>query len=241
MKWSLNSAWLATSARYSKTSSRGRAIVISTLTGSTARECTRGPSGGPAPDGQPAFGVVHDIGALGQLLSPRSAQLADERAAAEAVHPLTDQGGAPAVMAGGSIGGLRTDALAQQLALEVGLGDAEKGPQHGTFVRRRPPASCRRPLVAGSLTLVFWFGISGTSTAARSGPAGGKGPINKPNSAIGPIDTVVIIVTSTRPKPGRGAGGRGSGDGVNDVGHPGRNGVVPLRRMRLCRQPGRSR
>src|SRR3954467_15848770 len=99
MKWSLNSAWLATSARYSKTSSRGRAIVISTLTGSTARECTRGPSGGRGPDGQPAFGVVHDIGALGPPLSPRSAQLADERIATEAVHRLSDQGWSPVAMA----------------------------------------------------------------------------------------------------------------------------------------------
>src|SRR6478609_3947084 len=141
MKWSLNSAWLARSARYSKTSSRGRAIVISTLTGSTARECTRGRSGGPAPDGEPALGVMDDVGALGEVLAPRPTQLADECAAAETVHPLADQRGAPAVVAGGSIGGLRTDALAQQLTLEIGLGDAKKRPQHGTFVRRRPPAS----------------------------------------------------------------------------------------------------
>src|SRR5689334_5522921 len=228
MKWSLNSAWLARSARYSKTSSRGRAIVISTLTGSTARECTRGRSGGPAPDGQPALGVMHDMGALGEVVAPRAAELADERAAAVAVDPLADQRGAPAVVARDPIGGLRTDALAQQLALEVGLGYAEKWPQHATFVRRRPPASCRRPLVAHPLTAVFSFDIWGTATTAPTGPAGGKGPINKPNSAIGPIDTVVIIVTSRRPRPGRPAGGRGSGDGVNDVGHPGRNGVVPL-------------
>src|SRR6476646_5744359 len=110
MKWSLNSAWLATSARYSKTSSRGRAIVISTLTGSTARECTRGRSGGPAPDRQPALGVVDHIRALGEVLAPRAAQLADERAAAETVHALADQWSAPAVVAGGPLGGLRADA-----------------------------------------------------------------------------------------------------------------------------------
>src|SRR6478672_7676879 len=203
MKWSLNSAWLATSARYSKTSSRGRAIVISTLTGSTARECTRGRSGGPAPDRQPALGVVHDVRALGDVVAPRPAQLADERAAAVAVYALADQRGAPAVVAGGPIGSLRADALAQELALEIGLGDTEKGPQHATFVRRRPSASCRRPLVACPLTLVFRFGIWVPRPRRQSGPAGGKGPINKPNSAIGPIDTVVIIVTSRRPRPGR--------------------------------------
>src|SRR3954463_8371849 len=120
MKWSLNSAWLATSARYSKTSSRGRAIVISTLTGSTARECTRGRSGGPAPDGQPALGMMHDVGALGQVVAPRPTQLADERAAAEAVDPLTDQRGAPAVVAGGPIGGPRADAPAPPHAPAVG-------------------------------------------------------------------------------------------------------------------------
>src|SRR6266511_6112066 len=114
MKWSLNSAWLAMSARYSKTSSRGRAIVISTLTGSTARECTRGPSGGPSPDGESALGVVDDLRALGVVAAPGPAEVADERAVAEAVHALADQRGAPAVVAGGPPGGLCADALAQQ-------------------------------------------------------------------------------------------------------------------------------
>jgi hypothetical protein len=117
---------------------------------------------------------MDDVGALGKVLAPRPAELADERAAAEAVHPLADQRGAPAVVAGGPIGGLGADALAQQLTLEIGLGDAEKGPQHATFVRRRPPASCRRPLVAHPVTLVFPFGISGTSTTAPIRSSGGQ-------------------------------------------------------------------
>src|SRR6266545_1442313 len=136
MKWSLNSAWLAMSARYSKTSSRGRAMTISTLTGSTARECTRGPSGGPSPNGVPALGVVDGLRALREVVAPRAAELAHERAVAEEVHALADQGGAPAVVAGGSPGGQSPHALAQQLALEITFGDAKQGPQHGIGVRR---------------------------------------------------------------------------------------------------------
>src|SRR5204863_8317391 len=120
--------------------------------------------------------VVDDVRGLRKVVAPRPAQLADERAVAESVHALADQRGAPAVVAGGPIGGLRADALAQQLALEVGLGDAEKGPQHGTVVRRAPPASCRRLLVAHPLTLVFPFGISGTATTAPKRSSGGQRP-----------------------------------------------------------------
>ena len=74
------------------------------------------------------------------------------------------------------MGGLRTDALAQQLTLEIGLGDAEKRPQHATFVRRRPSASCRRPLVAHPLTPVFSFCISGSSTTEPIRSSGGQRP-----------------------------------------------------------------
>ena len=48
------------------------------------------------------------------------------------------------------------------------------------------------PLVARALTVVFRCAMSGTANP----PGGAKGPIDKPNSAVGPIDTVVIIVTS---------------------------------------------
>jgi hypothetical protein len=47
----------------------------------------------------------------------------------------------------------RADALAQQLALEVGLGDAEERAQHGGEVRARPLASSLQPLGAGALTV----------------------------------------------------------------------------------------
>ena len=119
---------------------------------------------------------MDDLRALRAVAAPGPAQVAEERAVGEQMRPLADQRGAPAVVAGDAIGGLRTDALAQQLTLEIGLGDAKKRPQHGTFVRRRPPASCRRPLVARPLTLVFSSGISGTATTVPIRSSGGQRP-----------------------------------------------------------------
>src|SRR3954454_21201490 len=97
MKWSLNSAWLAMSARYSKTSSGGRAIVIS-LARSTRRRSLRG-GAHPQPDGLPALRVRDDVRSLGTGAAARAAQLADDRAARVEVHALADERGATAVRA----------------------------------------------------------------------------------------------------------------------------------------------
>src|SRR6185503_4378805 len=116
-KWSVNSAWLAMSARYSQTSSRGRAIVTSVISGSTGRESTRrrAPAAGPSARGP--------CGA--RAAAPRAAQLAHARAARVEVDALPDPRCPAAVGAVPTAGLPGADALAQELAFEVGLGDAE--------------------------------------------------------------------------------------------------------------------
>jgi hypothetical protein len=119
---------------------------------------------------------MHEVGALGAVVAVVAAQVADEGAVAEAMDALAHQRAAPAVVAGGALSGLLADAFAQQFALEVGLGDAQQGPQHGAHVRRRPPGSCRRPLVAHPLTLVFSFDISGSDEVGAIRSSGGQRP-----------------------------------------------------------------
>src|SRR3954464_3998483 len=125
MKWSANSAWLAMSARYSKTSSRGRAIVISLTSASTGPRSLRG-GAHPQPDGLPALGVVHELRALGGGAAARAAQLADDGAAGVDVDVLADERRAPAVRAVVASRFAGPHPLAQELALEVGLGDAQE-------------------------------------------------------------------------------------------------------------------
>src|SRR4051795_6308476 len=98
MKWSLNSAWLAMSARYSKTSSRGRAIVISLTSGSTGPRSLRGRAH-PQPDGLPVLGAVHDLRALGGRAAARPAKLADDGAPLVEVDALAHERRAAAVRA----------------------------------------------------------------------------------------------------------------------------------------------
>ena len=93
----------------------------------------------------------------------RATEIADQRAVAEAVDALADERGAAAVAAACAVGFQGTDALAQKFPLKVVFRDAQKGSEHGRDVRRRPPASCRHPLVAAPLTLVFSCCISGTA------------------------------------------------------------------------------
>jgi hypothetical protein len=77
------------------------------------------------------------------------------------VDVLADERGAPAVRAVVASRFAGPHALAQELALEVGLGDAQERLQHGLDVRRtrrisylRAPLAPRlRPLVAAALTL----------------------------------------------------------------------------------------
>jgi hypothetical protein len=104
---------------------------------------------GPAADGLAVLGVVHDLGALGRLAPAGSAQLAHQVAAGEDVDALADQGAATAVPARGATGDQGDDPLAQERAFEVGLGDPQQRSEHGEQVRRRPPGSCRQPLVDG--------------------------------------------------------------------------------------------
>src|SRR3954452_8187575 len=141
MKWSLNSAWLAMSGRQSKTSSRGRAIVISLLSGSTGPRSLRSRAH-PQPDGLPVFRVAHDVRALGRRTAPRTAQLADDRARRVHVDALADERRAAAVGAVWAPRFAGPDALAQQLALEVGLRDPEQRFEHAGRIRGGPRMSC---------------------------------------------------------------------------------------------------
>src|SRR4051812_38498793 len=143
MKWSVNSAWFAMSARYSKTSSRGLAIVISVLSGSTGPRSLRG-GARPQTDGLPALGVLHDDRALGRRGMAAAAELTHDAPARVEVDALPDERRPATVGAVVAPRLARADALAQELALEVGLGDAEDRSQHGGGVRRPGPRSCRR-------------------------------------------------------------------------------------------------
>src|SRR3954447_9258659 len=118
----------------------------------------------PPPDGVAALGVRHDLRALGGLAVARAAQLAHDGAARVEVDDLADERRPSAVRAVPASRLAGPHALAQQLALEVGLGDAEQGPEHGAgfatraggscprAIRVRPLAPPRRPLIAGALT-----------------------------------------------------------------------------------------
>ena len=118
----MNSAWLAMSARYSKTSSRGRAIVTRRSTGSTARGVL------PAAPRQaarrrtvvPALGVAHEL-ASAPARSRRSGRHSSQTSAPSlvAVDALADQRRAAAVRAARRPAASAPDALAQQLALEI--------------------------------------------------------------------------------------------------------------------------
>src|SRR3954452_7633622 len=128
------------SARYSKTSWRGRAMITSALTGSTRRDSTRGApsriSGrvpGDAADGVAALEVPHELDGVGLGPALRGAQRADGGRASEAVHALADQRGAAAVRARVAPRRERADRLAQQRRLEVGL---RQGPQRTSHARR---------------------------------------------------------------------------------------------------------
>ena len=74
-----------------------------------------------ATDRVPTLGVVHGLRALGRAAATRAAELAHERAVPEAMHVLADKWRAPAVVTLGPPGLESHDALAQQLALEIGL------------------------------------------------------------------------------------------------------------------------
>ena len=88
---------------------------------------------------------MHRLGALGSAGAMRPAQVAHDVAVVEEVDALAHQRSASAVAAVGPSGGQSDHAVSQQLALEIGLGDAEKRPQHGRcFAAGRPPPALRR-------------------------------------------------------------------------------------------------
>src|SRR3954453_23029317 len=104
------------STRYSKTSSRGRSMVIESSMGSTTPQYyRRAIAGAPGPSA-PAR-RAHELGRPGRLAAARPAQLAHDPLAVE-VDPLADQRGAVAVDAAVARLRQRADALAQQRTLE---------------------------------------------------------------------------------------------------------------------------
>src|SRR5689334_18380561 len=111
------------SARYSKTCSRGRAIVVETVNGSTPRILCGGSGCGGAliADAHRVTvgGAVHDPGRAGRLSLERPAQLAEDPAPGVHVDALADQRGTVAVAA--TFGPRRhlVDAPAQQRELQI--------------------------------------------------------------------------------------------------------------------------
>src|SRR3954470_17928674 len=123
------------SARYSKTSSRGRAMTTSAVTGSTRGILPADlRSGGPRrddADGVAALEVAHELDGVRRAAAQRRAQRADRRRAAEAVHALADQWRAAAVGARVASGGQPAHRLAQQCGLQVGLVQGPERACHG--------------------------------------------------------------------------------------------------------------
>src|SRR3954451_17542374 len=186
MKWSVNSAWLAMSARYSKTTSRGRSIVISLSRGPTQPRSLRSRAR-PQPDGLPGLGVRHDVRALGRRAAPRAAQLAHDRAPRIDVDAFADEGRATAVGAVASSRFAGPHALAQKLALEVGLGDPVRHLRHGGRIRRNGPMSCRNGAARTPRATARRWRVDVPQIIRypehSTGPAFVKGPMGKPNPA----------------------------------------------------------
>src|SRR3954468_9870196 len=152
-KWSVNSGWLATSVRYSKTSSRGRPIVTETVNGSTRRQSMdrrgRRPrrrsrsGGGPEADGLAEGARAHEGGLRRGFAPAVAAQRAERAPVVVDRDALADQRGAPAGRA--TAVGLRerADAAAEQRCLELGP-RAEVGHMRGFCGPARDPASLVR-------------------------------------------------------------------------------------------------
>src|SRR4051794_8137171 len=103
------------SARYSKTSSRGRSMVMLSSTGST----TPGVLPRTNADGALVLRRAHELGPLRSVAAARAAQLADDRLGI-VVDALAHQGGPVAVGAQRPLLGEQADALAQQGPLDGG-------------------------------------------------------------------------------------------------------------------------
>src|SRR3954462_4760268 len=106
------------SARYSKTSSRGRSMVMSSSTGSTTPGVLPN-GGGSDANGPLVLRRAHELGPLGGSAAPRTAQLAHDRLGVE-VDALADQRGAMAVRTARPLLDEEPDAPAQQRPLDRG-------------------------------------------------------------------------------------------------------------------------
>src|SRR5215207_4656563 len=104
------------SARYSKTSSRGRSIVMVSSTGSTTPGVLP-QAGSTDADGALVLGRAHQLGPLRGVAAARPAQLADHCLGVE-IDTLADQRRAVAVVAAGALVGEQADALSQQRLLD---------------------------------------------------------------------------------------------------------------------------
>lgn len=76
------------------------------------------------------LGVSHDVGGLRRLGVVRAAEIADDRAVPVVVVGLSDERGPSAVRAGVATGRQRADTAAEQMPLEVRLGDALETKKH---------------------------------------------------------------------------------------------------------------
>src|SRR3954447_25364666 len=100
-------------------------MTTETLTGSTRRRimpAARGPGSRRARQPShrvPVLAVAHELAVLRLFAAQRAAQRADE-VAGVVVHPLAGERGAPAIGAAVAIAGQGAEALAQELALQIG-------------------------------------------------------------------------------------------------------------------------
>src|SRR5436190_11098432 len=183
----MNSLWLATSARYAKTSSRGRPITSETSTASTAGRLLLGGVAQHA-NGGPAALAADRLGALRGVGAQHPAQFAHHDAAAVVVTLLSNQRGAPAVTATVAPGVHQRHALAEQLALEVRFGEMVST-RHCPAFAGQTSTPCERGVLPNpnngyliaptrSVALVR---LRHFAQAIKAGPV---------------IDTVVMIVTS---------------------------------------------
>src|SRR5439155_26899789 len=153
---------------------------------------------GQPPHRVAVLAVVDDLGAMRLGPAHRAAQCADELVLV-VVDPLAGERGATAVGAAVAVACEGAQALAEQLALEIGTGSG-----HGAHIRQANVRSFRLFTIAQCVfsPTTVWSNLRGTLGSAR---------------------------TATAPA-GR---WRESGDGVTDVGHAGRNRIVPVRGVRL--------
>src|SRR3954447_15052427 len=130
-------------------------MTTETVTGSTARGLCRASE---SPHGVPVLAMAHELAVLGLRGPRRAAQRADELVGV-VVHPFAGERGATAIGAAVTIAAQGTEALAQELALQVG---AEV--KHGPGFRRQELRSFR---LFASCVLVIYRGYVRIRTNCR--------------------------------------------------------------------------